>query len=96
MEYIIFLIPLNISLFVFGLYVCDNIYKKSKNMKIIEDHYNDHKINCPYCDSVLKVEKNDIMTDEKGEKYIKCPLCNLEWELTMKHLIKLNSIISRN
>ena len=42
-------------------------------MKLLENNWG--KIRCPYCDSVMEIEKKDIMDNSDGEIFIICPVC---------------------
>lgn len=43
-------------------------------MKLLENNWG--KVRCPGCDSVMEIEKNDLMYDSDGELYIICPVCD--------------------
>jgi uncharacterized C2H2 Zn-finger protein len=43
-------------------------------MKLLENNWG--KIRCPYCDSVMEIEKDDIMDNCDGEIFITCPVCD--------------------
>lgn len=48
-------------------------------MKILQRTYNEtKKIDCPYCNSLLEYDKNDIHYGAMGCPYIVCPVCNEE------------------
>lgn len=45
-------------------------------MEVLRDNYNERICMCENCESELKVHRDDLIRDEVGEEYFKCPLCN--------------------
>jgi len=43
-------------------------------MKLIENNWG--KVRCPFCESVMEPDKEDIMTNSDYENYIICPVCD--------------------
>lgn len=43
-------------------------------MILLENNWG--KFRCQHCDSVMEIEKGDIMEDPDGEMYTFCPVCD--------------------
>lgn len=43
-------------------------------MKLLENNWG--KIRCPYCDSVMEIEKDDIQEHYDDGLYVVCPICD--------------------
>ncbi len=56
-------------------------------MKLLENNWG--KLRCPYCDSVMEIEPNDVESNYDNELYVVCPVCDSKIWVTDNPVVKL-------